>query len=187
MLLELSVGPFGGPDGELIAQKLEDKTLQLRRMATRGGRGKRHLDAEYGALLGYGLDSILGGDDVKDKASIFGYDALDADSAYTSTPDHLNFSTVQVGSGQLCSSALTASVHLRAQYLAHVAEPQVVQRQEGIVGVGSARDTIQAQNAALFGGERFGLESLVAFFKLALALDTAGLFCGDLGWRRGRA
>lgn len=100
MLLEFPVCPFGGPDGELIPQKLKSQTLQLRLMTTCGIRRKRHLDAKYGTLLGYSLDGIVvGGDNVKNEARIFDYDALDADSAHTRTPDYLDFGAVEVGSG----------------------------------------------------------------------------------------
>lgn len=62
-----------------------------------------------------------------------------------------------------------------------------MQRQKSGVGVGAARDAIQAKVAALFGGQGLGFEGLVAVFKLALTLRTASLLCGDLGWRRCRA
>lgn len=187
VLLEFPICPFGGPDGELIPQKFKDQTLQPRLVAACEGDGRRELDAESGALFGHGLDGIVGGDDVENEACILDDDAFDADSTHTCAPDHLDFSTMKIGSGQFCGGALSTGIDLGAQYLAHIAEPQIVQRQEGNVCLAVARHLVQAQLAALFSGHRFGLEGPFAVFQLPLALGAAGLFRGGLRWWRCRA
>lgn len=69
----------------------------------------------------------------------------------------------------------------------YVAEPKTVQGQKGGIRVALARNAVQAQAAALFGGQRLGLESLAAVFQPAVALSAASLFRSDLRRRRCRA
>lgn len=69
----------------------------------------------------------------------------------------------------------------------YVAEPKTVEGQEGGIVLAVARNAVQAQAAALFGGQWLGLESFAAVFQSAVALSAASLFRGDLRWRRCRA
>lgn len=99
MLLELPVCPLCWSDGELIPQKLNDQVLGQMLVGFCRVDGGRQLDAKCSALLGHGLDGLVGSDDVEDEPRIFDDDALDADSTHTCTSDYLNFSTMQIGSG----------------------------------------------------------------------------------------
>lgn len=120
MLLKLSVCPFRRANRELMAQDLKDQILGKRLgalfalVAVTGRLGRRHLDAEDSALLGHGLEDILGGDDVENEARVPDDDTLDTDSSHTRTPDYLDVSTMKVGGAQLGGGTLTTGVQLGA-------------------------------------------------------------------------
>lgn len=194
MLLEFPVCPFRRPDCELVPKDLKDQFLHRRLDVLfalvddiAGCLGRRHLYAKNGALLGHGLDGIRGGDDVEDEARVLDDDAFGADPPDTAAPDHLNLGAMEIRGGQLRGGSLATSVQFGTQYVAHVAEPEIVQRQEGGVLVAIARDLVQGQLAAKSRGQGLGLEGSFAVLQVALALGAAGLFRGGEGRGRGWA
>lgn len=152
MLLELPVCPLCWSDGELVSQKLNDQVLGQMLIAFCQVDGGRHLDAKCGALFRYGLDDLVGSDDVEDKTRVSNDDALDADPAHTCTSNYGDFSAMQIGSGKFGGGTLAACVQLGAQYFMYVAKPKTVKGQEGFICLAIARNAMQAQAAALFRG-----------------------------------
>lgn len=196
MCFELLVRPVSSPDGKLVAMDLEHQTLPGRSLfapvpvavsVPRWLLGRRDLDAEEGSLLGDYLDVVLGRDDLKDEPGILDDDAPDAHPPHAPAAHDLDLGAVHVGGAQLGGGALPARVHLAAQDLARVAQPQGVQRRVGGVPLAAARDVVEAELPALARGQGPWLEGLLALLGLALALPPAGLSCCGLGRGRRRA
>ena len=125
MRLELLVSPVGGAVLELITVDFEDESWR----AGIGACG-RDLDAKHGSFLRHDLELVLGRDDLEDKARVLDDDAPDADAAGAAAAGDLEQGAMEVGGAELAGGGLAAGVQVAGEELAHVAQPEGVQRLE---------------------------------------------------------